>query len=360
MSDSATKKKLLAAAVTKLKKQYGESVIVAGNQKNNYNIISSGSMLFDKESGIGGIAKGKITEIFGPEASGKTSFCSSLCANAQEAYPDELILFVDTEHALSLEYAQSFGVDTDPDRFILIQPDTIEEALTVMETMITTGLFSVAVLDSVGASLTIDQLEKGMDENTMGSLAKRMSVGCNKLKNICADTDTAIIFVNQVYSKMGYMANGFETKGGRALKFAASMRIQVGKRDLVSSEDNKEEIIGQGLSFKFIKNKLAAPYKSGETYLYFGKGFDKFREIIELAIEFDFIHQGGAWFSFTTPSGEDMKFQGKSRLLDYLNDSPEDFKMFSKLVRDRLENKDDTTEPVEKEIKCPTPSKKST
>ena len=347
--DGAARKRILASVVNKLKKKYGENVLLDPSAKTNYDVIPSGSMLFDKDSGIGGIARGKVVEIYGDEASGKTTLASCLCANAQEKYPNDMVLFVDIEHALDLDYMRAFGVDTNPDRFMLAQPDSIEEALTIMEDMCETGIFSLIVLDSVGAALTLDQLEKGMDENTMGSLAKRMSVGTNKIKTVASDTNTAIVFINQTYASMS-MYGGNVTKGGKALRYVASMRIQVSKKDLIASVDDKEEVVGQGLAYKFIKNKLAPPYKKGETLLYFGKGFDKFTEIIDLSIEFGLIKQGGPWYTFNSVEGEEIKFQGKERVKDFLKNSDKDFKFYEKSVRDILENKDQAGNLTEEEI----------
>lgn len=282
-------------------------------------------------------------------ASHNTSLASCLCANAQERYPDDMVLFVDIEHALDLDYMRSFGVNTDPEKFILAQPSSIEEALTIMEDMCESGLFSLIVLDSVGAALTEDQLAKGMDENTMGSLAKRMSVGTNKLKTVASDTNTAILFINQTYASMS-MYGGNVTKGGKALRYVASMRIQVSKKDLIASVDDKEEVVGQGLAYKFIKNKLAPPYKKGETLLYFGKGFDKFTEIIDLSIEFGFIKQGGPWYTFQSASGDEIKFQGKDRVKDFMKNSPTDFNHYEKIVRDVLERKDQAGKLTSEEI----------
>lgn len=346
--DKAAKKRILLSAINKLKKKYGENVILDPTAETNYDVISSGSMLFDKDAGIGGIARGKVVEIYGDEASGKTSLASCFCANAQQAYPDTMVLFIDIEHALDLDYMREFGVDTSPDRFMLAQPDSLEEALTIMEDMITTGLFSLAVFDSVGASLTEDQIAKGMDENTMGSVAKRMSVGTNKLKSIASDTNTAIIFINQTYASMS-MYGGNVTKGGKALRYVASMRIQVSKKDLLASSEDKEEVIGQGLAYKFIKNKLAAPYKKGETLLYFGKGFDIYTEIIDLAIEFGMIKQGGPWYTFNSAEGSEIKLQGKDRVKDFMKNSDADFNFYKNNVQDLLKNKNKELTPEELE-----------
>lgn len=334
--------KIYKSALAKLQKKHGDTVFVDTENTQIHPAISTGSLMIDKDSGIGGIPLGRITEIYGDFSSGKTSLTSSTIAQAQKKFPDKKVLFVDTEQAYDLRYAQDLGVDTSPDKFVLVQPDTIEIALDIMETMVETNLFSVAVLDSVGGSLTKDQLEKGMDENTMGSLAKRMSVGTNKIKNVASKTMTAIIMTNQIYSKMSMFAsNATETKGGKALKFNASMRIELKKRDLLSGEEDKEEIIGQGLHYTFRKNKLASPFISGETLLYFGKGFDKIVEVTNVAISSGFIVRGGAWYRFDDHEGEEAKFMGKDKLIEYLKTSPEDLKMLETKVIDALDKKKD-------------------
>lgn len=335
--------KILKSALMQLQKKHGADVFVDTENPIFHPAISTGSMMIDKDSGIGGIPEGKITEIYGDFSSGKTSTTSSIIAQAQLKYPDKKVLFVDTEQAYDLLYAQQLGVNTDPDSFVFVQPDTIEVALDIMETMMATGLFSLAVLDSVGGSLTADQLAKGMDENTMGSLAKRMSVGCNKIKNVANKTNTAVIMINQIYSKMSlYASNATETKGGRALKFSASMRIELKKRDLLASEGNKEDIIGQAISYNFRKNKLGRPFISGETILYFGKGFDKTTEIINVAISVGLIERGGAWYNFVDHLGGAQKFQGKDRVIEYLAASPKDLIMFEEKVLKSLQSKQDT------------------
>lgn len=331
--DKAAAKKLMDAAINKLKKQYGDNVILDSTRETSYETISSGSLIFDQATGIGGIPRGRLVEIFGENSVGKSSWCFSLVAQAQKKYPNEKVLFVDIEQAGDLNYMRKFGIDTNNENFIFTQPDSAEEGLTIVETFVDTGLFSLVIYDSIGASLTLDQQEKGIDEHTMGSLAKKMSVGGNKIKNSAAKNNTAVVFVNQVYDKMSYMG-GVETKGGKAMKFYASMRIELRKRDLMTSDSNKETIIGQALAFKFIKNKVGQPYQKGEAILYFGKGFDQYSEIVELATQYGLINKGGAWFSFKAVTGEDLKFQGKERVIDYFKNSDQDFDYYQTKVRE--------------------------
>ena len=275
-------------------------------------------------------------------ASHNTSWAYSLCSQAQKKYPDRMVLYVDIEAAVSLDYMQQFGVDTSPEKFMIASPNSAEEAFDIMETMVDTGLFSLVIYDSVGASLTTDQIEKGISQNTMASLAKRMSVGCNKMKNSAKEANTAVVFINQVYSSMSLYGNSTTTKGGKALPYTASLRIQLSKRDLINSDEDKEDIIGQVLKFKFVKNKVGKPYQEGETVLYFGKGFDQIYEIVDLAVQYGIIQKGGAWFNFEVPEKKGskkmvpMKFQGKDKVLEYLRNDPMGFEYIKGLVTDRF------------------------
>lgn len=334
-TDLAARRKALSVATAKLKKRYGEDIILDTTKPTSYEIVSTGSLLINQATGIGGLPMGRLVEVYGPEACGKSSFCYSVCAEAQQQYPEKLVLYVDIEQAAHLSYMEQFGVDLDPDKFIFVQPNSIEEALTIIHSYTETGLISVVVLDSVGASMTEDQIEKGYDENTMGSLAKKMSVGLNKLKNLANETSTLMIFVNQVYAKMSYMG-GEETKGGRALKYTASLRIKFTKRDLLTGEGDKEKVIGQGLSYKFVKNKVGQPYTSGETILYFGKGFDKYSEVVEIAVGYGIIKRGGAWYNFTSSTGEEIKLQGKDKVIDLCRNMEPEFIHLQKQVLDVL------------------------
>lgn len=335
--DAATRKKLLQAATNKLKKQYGDDVIfdVDDPEARKLEVISTGSLLLDTTLGVGGFPIGRIVECYGPNSSGKTSIAYSLCAQAQKQYPEKLILFIDAEHAADLYYMEQFGINTDSDHLIFVQPDSIEQSFNIMLEYAATGLFSLIILDSIGGSATEDILAKGVDELTMGSLAKKMSTGLTKLKNILSQTDTLLYMTNQIYAKMS-LYGGNETKGGQAAKFYSSIRLEISKRDLVADEDDKEVIKGQVLKWKVVKNKVGQPYQEGETTLIFGQGFDQFVEIVELSIKKGWINQGGAWFSFLTKDNKEMKFQGKHRLIDYFRNSPEDFEYYKERVLESL------------------------
>lgn len=331
--DNATKKKLLEAAASKLKKQFGDEVILDTTENLVIEAIPTGSMIIDWATGVGGVPRARITEIAGDSGSGKSSICYSLCAQAQKKYPDEMILYVDIEQAVSIPYMEAFGVDTSPDKFIFVQPDTIEEALEIMDTYISTGLFSLVILDSIGAALTQKQAENGYDSNTIADLAKRMTVGGNKIKTAAYKANTAVVYVNQVYSAMSlYASNATVTKGGKAVPYQASIRIQLYKRDLIEDEDNKETIKGQMIRAKFIKNKIGSPYKDVETKLLFGQGFDYNLEVLDVAIEQDIVHKGGAWYSWESSEGKELKFQGKDKAFQFLQNNEVEFKHLEEKV----------------------------
>lgn len=339
--DAAVKKKLLDAAKSKLKKQFGEDFILDAEKPQNYEVIPSGSLLFDQAVGNGGIPLARITEVFGLESCGKTTLATCLMVQAQKKYPDRMVLFLDLEQAFSPEYARQFGLDTSSDKFMFIQPGSYEEAFTSMEELIATGLFSLVVYDSVPAGLPQYVLEKGLDQETIGVLAKKLSTGLNRLKNVISEANTAVLFINQMYEKISFMG-GTDTKGGKSLKYYSSIRIQLTKRDLVADDDNKDKIAGQGLKFQVRKNKVAEPYKTGETMFYFGKGFDTVSEVVDVAVEKGFISKGGAWFTFTVDNDSkkptEMKFQGKDKVVAFFRESEKDYQYYLKLVQDSLAN----------------------
>lgn len=335
--DKATKAKLLQAATNKLKKQLGEDVVLDLDKPIVVERIPTGSLVLDLFTG-GGIAKGRITELFGEPSSGKSSFAYSLCAQAQKQQPDKLVLYLDTEQAVSLDYMEEFGVKVDPSHLIFSQPDTIEESFTILEEYVRTGLISLVVLDSVGSSITEAQKSKGFTEHTLGSLAKKMSEGLNKLKSLLNETNTPLLAINTVYDKMS-MYGGVETKGGKALKFYASQRISITKRDLVA-EDDSEDILGQVIRVKLIKSKISKPYVDAETLLIFGQGFDEYTEIVDIAVNKGFINKGGAWFNFLTPDGVEIKLQGKAKVIDYFKNSEKDFQFYKKKVLDSMKEED--------------------
>lgn len=317
----------LQSATQKLKKRYGDEVIVDTKEIKKYEVISTGSAIIDDAIGIvgeSGFPLGRIIEIYGPESSGKSSLCMAAVAQAQLKYPEKMVLYIDAEHAFNLEYAKKFGVNVDPNAFMFSQPDSAEEALEVFNVYAETGAFSVIVLDSVAAMATEAQLAKAMDEKTMGSLAGVMSPGLTKIKSTLSRTNTLGIFVNQTRENLGMFTSGETTPGGKALRFYASLRIRVSKKDLIVDPTTKETI-GQELKIDFKKNKVGTPYKVVETKLIFGQGFDYESEYVDIAIAKNIVHKGGAWFSWVTSQGELVKHQGKIAAALFLKNNPEEF-----------------------------------
>jgi recombination protein RecA len=272
-----------------------------------------------------------------PNSSGKTSIATSICVQAQKAYPDKAVAYIDIEQAFSPKYAQCFGLDLSEDKFLFCQPTSAEEACEIAEHLAASGACSVIIYDSIGGSLTQAQLEKGVDEATMGSLAKIMSIGSNKIKNACAATGTVCIFLNQVYDNIGSYGGGEKTKGGNSVPFFASIRLRVARRELIADPLTKE-IIGQDIAIKFIKNKVGTPYKELTTKLIFGKGFDFISELVDLCVTQDLINKGGAWYAF-----ESYKLQGKSRVVEVFENDPELLEKYKKLSTDKLLSKNTTT-----------------
>lgn len=334
-NDLLMKKKLLEAAKNKLNKKFGDNTIIDIEDQVKIDTISSGSMLIDQATGVGGWPEGRLVEIVGASGSGKTSLSTTTAVEAQRKYPNKMILFVDLEQASSIPYMRSLGLDTSPDRFMLVQPDSVEEAFEICDEMVRTGLFSLVIFDSIGNAVPKAIIEKGYDELTMGSLAKSVTLGLNKLKPLLNQTNTLMLLINTYYAKLSYMG-GNESKGGAAVKYLTSIRVQVSKKDLLVDEDNKERIKGQILYYKFIKNKVGQPFVEGQTSLIFYQGFSKLLECIDLAIQYGFIVRGGAYYKFTTKTDEEMSLMGKDRVVEFFENSPEEFEYLQEKVMEEF------------------------
>ncbi len=308
------KQRALAVFMASQQKKYGNEGAKLGNAivEGDVDIISTGSALLDDATGIGGLPRGRTIEIFGEEGSGKTSLCTIICANALAKYPDEFIGWIDIEHALNWKYAQQLGMKKD--HVVFDQPSSGEHALETMLGMVSSGAFSVVVLDSVGAIRTKRQLEKEMDEATMGEVARLLGENVTKINDAAKKTNTLVIWINQMRTNIGAYGAPPTTMGGKALKFFASMRIDVKKyKPLINKT---KDIIGQEQKYTIKKNRLGVPFKEVETEFYFGRGFNVFKEVIDLSIEKGLIKQGGAWF-YPNPSDKAFKFQGKDGLIEY-------------------------------------------
>ncbi len=324
----------LQSATQKLKKRYGDEVVVDTKAVKKYEVVSTGSAIIDDAIGIvgeSGFPLGRIIEIYGPESSGKSSLCMAVVAQAQKKYPEKMVLYIDAEHAFNLEYAKKFGIDTDPNAFMFCQPESAEEALEIFNTYAETGAFSVIVLDSVAAMATEAQLAKAMDEKTMGSLAGVMSPGLTKIKSTISRTNTLGIFVNQVRENLGMFTSGETTPGGKALRFYASLRIRVSKKDLIVDPVTKETI-GQDLKIDFKKNKVGTPYKVVETKLIFGQGFDYESEYLDIGVSKGIVNKGGAWLNWLSSEGDVLKFQGKLNASTFLKSNPLEFEYLKALI----------------------------
>lgn len=310
------KKKALDAAIALIEKQFGAgSVMIMGGEKAKLNVesVSTGSLGLDLALGIGGLPKGRIIEIYGPESGGKTTV--SLQAVAQVQKQGGIAAFIDVEHALDPVYAKQLGVDID--QLIVSQPDTGEQALEIIEALVRSGALDIVVLDSVAAMVTRAEIEGDMGDSFVGVQARLMSAAMRKLTAVISKSNTVAIFINQVREKIGVMfGNPETTPGGRALKFYSSVRIEVRRGEQIKDGD---EVIGNRTKCKVVKNKVAPPFKSCEFDMLYGQGISKVGEIVDFATEINIIKKSGAWFSYN-----DMRIgQGRENAKKFLLDNPD-------------------------------------
>ncbi len=304
----------LEAAVAHIEKQYGKNAIMKLGKSPEYNVdaISTGSMTLDLALGIGGVPRGRIVEIYGPESSGKTTVALHVVAETQKA--GGIAAFIDVEHALDPVYAKALGVDVD--ELLVSQPDSGEQALEIAEELVRSGAIDCIVLDSVAAMATKAEIEGDMGDNHVGLLARLMSQAMRKLTSVISKSNCVAIFINQVREKIGVMyGNPETTPGGRALKFYSSVRIEVRKGEVLKDGSTP---IGAKTRCKVVKNKVAPPFKEAEFEMIYGKGINRLGEIVDLAVEFDIINKSGAWFSY---NGQKIG-QGRDKAKDYLQNNP--------------------------------------
>lgn len=307
------KRKALDAAIAQIEKQFGAGSVMRMGEKSTLDVeaLPTGSIGLDMALGIGGLPKGRIIEIFGPESGGKTTVTLHAIAEAQKR--GGIAAFVDVEHALDPVYAKALGVDID--QLIVSQPDTGEEALDIMETLVRSGAIDIIVLDSVAAMVTKAEIDGDMGDSFVGVQARLMSSAMKKLTAVIAKSNTVAIFINQIREKIGIMfGNPETTPGGRALKFYSSVRIEVRKGEAIKEDG---ETIGARTKCKVIKNKVAPPFKNCEFDMIFGHGISRMGELVDYATELEIIKKSGAWFSYN-----DMRIgQGRENTKKFLEEN---------------------------------------
>lgn len=309
------KKKALEAAMSQIEKAYGAGSVMVLGQNSNMNVdaVPTGSFSLDLALGVGGVPKGRIVEIYGPESSGKTTVALHIVAESQKL--GGTAAFIDAEHALDPVYARNLGVDIDS--LLVSQPDNGEQALEIAETLVRSGAIDVIVVDSVAALVPKQEIEDGMGDSHVGLHARLMSQALRKLAGVISRTNCVAIFINQLREKVGVIYGNPEvTTGGRALKFYSSVRLEVRR---VETLKNGTEAIGARTKVKVVKNKVAPPFKEAEFDIMYGKGISKTGELIDAAVKLDIVEKSGSWFSYC---GEKIG-QGRDKAKDFLAQNPE-------------------------------------
>ena len=331
------KLKALDAAITQIEKAYGKgSVMKLGDSKANMNIetVPTGSLSLDIALGLGGVPKGRIIEIYGPESSGKTTVALHMVAEVQKR--GGIAGFIDAEHALDPVYAKNIGVDIDD--LYISQPDNGEQALEITETMVRSGAVDIVIVDSVAALVPQAELDGTMSDNSIGLQARLMSKALRNLARDMNKNKCTVIFINQLREKIGIMfGNPETTTGGRSLRFYASVRIEIRKGEAIKAGT---EIIGNKTNVKVSKNKVAPPFKTAQIEIRYGEGISRLAEIIDLGVEYDLLEKSGTWFSY---KGEKIG-QGKENARIFLQEHPEIAEELEKQIREILVKK---PEPVE-------------
>ncbi|EEP29173.1 RecA protein [Shuttleworthella satelles DSM 14600] len=336
------KQKALEAAITHIEKQYGRGSVMKlgeGSQRMKVEAVSTGSISLDLALGVGGLPKGRIIEIFGPESSGKTTVALHCVSEVQKR--GGIAGFIDAEHALDPVYARNIGVDID--NLYISQPDNGEQALEIAETMVRSGAVDIIVVDSVAALVPKAEIEGDMGDSHVGLQARLMSQALRKLTSVVSRTNCIVIFINQLREKIGVMfGNPETTTGGRALKFYASVRLDVRRTEAIKQGG---DVVGNHTRVKIVKNKVAPPFKQAEFDIMFGQGISRSGDILDLAVDIDIINKSGAWYAY---EGEKIG-QGRENAKKYLEEHPELMERIEQLIRDHYAPEEVAEEPEAKE-----------
>ncbi len=324
------KKKALETAIAQIEKAYGAGAVMKLGQNKALNVaaIPTGSMTLDMALGIGGVPRGRIVEVYGPESSGKTTVALHIAAQAQKLGGE--VAFIDVEHALDPVYAKNLGVDIDS--LLVSQPDSGEQALEIAEALVRSGAIDCIVLDSVAAMVTKAEIDGEMGDTHVGQLARLMSQAMRKLTSVIAKSNCVAVFINQVREKIGVIyGNPETTPGGRALKFYSSVRIEVRRAEQIKQGS---EVIGNRTRCKVVKNKVAPPFKECEFDIMYGTGISRVGEILDMAVDLGIVKKGGAWFSYN-----DLKLgQGRDNAKEFLNQNIDLMNEIEGLIKEKVKD----------------------
>jgi len=315
-SDLEKRKKMLDLAVSQITKEFGKGAIMKLGAEGviiDIPAISTGCLSLDLATGVGGVPRGRIVEIFGTESSGKTTLALHVAAEAQKK--EGIVAFIDAEHALDAKYARKLGVNTD--ELLISQPDTGEQALEIAETLVRSGAVDVIIIDSVAALVPKNEIEGDMGDATMGQQARLMSQAMRKLAGVVSKTRTTLVFINQIREKLGVMfGNPETTTGGRALKFYSSMRLDIRR---IASIKQGTDVIGNRTRVKVVKNKVAPPFKEAEFDIVYGEGISTEGDLLDLAVTHKLIQKSGAWYSYN----DERVGQGRENAKMFLQEHPD-------------------------------------
>ncbi|MBE6981139.1 MAG: recombinase RecA [Ruminococcaceae bacterium] len=342
---AADKKKALQTALSQIEKNFGKGTVMRLGDRPDMNVdaIPTGSLALDAALGIGGVPKGRIIEIYGPESSGKTTLALHILAQAQKMGGE--VAFVDAEHALDPVYAAALGVDTD--NMLVSQPDTGEQALEITDALVRSGAVDAVVVDSVAALVPKQEIEGEMGDTFVGLQARLMSQALRKLAGTIAKTNCVVIFINQLRMKIGVMyGNPETTTGGNALKFYSSVRLDVRRVEAIKEGG---EVVGNKTRVKVVKNKVAPPFREAYFDIMYGEGISKWGELVDLAVQYDVVQKSGSWFSM----GEERIGQGKDSVKAFLQENPEIAETVEAQVRECMSKAQHTAKPAAKAAERP-------